>query len=197
MEVAQNGLRDPPQPLQGPTMITPNPIDSGKRSFRSRFLNRSTVLAFAAGAAVAAAIGVSAQGLTMGGWHHGSMMDGTHSAAEVNAHVDHMLKHFYVEIDATEAQKAQIAPLVKQAVNDLLPLQTQAHTAHQHAMDALSQATLDRGALEAARVEHLQLADQASKRLVQLMGDVGDVLTPTQRKALSDHLQHLHGMKHS
>jgi Spy/CpxP family protein refolding chaperone len=64
-------------------------------------------------------------------------------------------------------------------------------------MDALSQATLDRGALEAARVEHLQLADQASKRLVQLMGDVGDVLTPTQRKALSDHLQHLRGMKHS
>src|ERR1700692_341110 len=145
MEVAQNGLRDPPQPLQGPTMITPNPIDSGKRSFRSRFLNRSTVLAFAAGAAVAAAIG---------GWHHGSMMDGTHSAAEVNAHVDHMLKHFYVEIDATEAQKAQIAPLVKQAVTDLLPLHTQAHAAHQHALDALSQATLDRSALEAARVEH-------------------------------------------
>jgi hypothetical protein len=29
------------------------------------------------------------------------------------------------------------------------------------------------------------------------MGDVGDLLTPTQRKALSDHLQRLHGMKHS
>jgi hypothetical protein len=25
----------------------------------------------------------------------------------------------------------------------------------------------------------------------------GDVLTPTQRKALSDHLQHMHGLKHS
>jgi hypothetical protein len=47
----------------------------------------------------------------MGGWHHGSIMDGTHSAAEVNEHVDHMLKHFYVEIDATDAQKAQIGPL--------------------------------------------------------------------------------------
>jgi Spy/CpxP family protein refolding chaperone len=108
-----------------------------------------------------------------------------------------MLKHFYVEIDATDAQKAQIGPLVKQAATDLLPLHTQAHAAHQHALDALSQATVDRSALEAARVEHLQLADQASKRLVQLMGDVGDVLTPAQRKALSDHLQHLHGMKHS
>jgi Spy/CpxP family protein refolding chaperone len=178
-------------------MTTPNPMNPGKRSFRSLLFNRSTILSFVAGAAVAVAIGVSAQVAAMGGWHHGSMLDGTHSAAEVNAHVDHMLKHFYVEIDATDAQKAQIGPLVKQAVNDLLPLHTQAHSAHQHALDALSQATLDRGALEAARVEHLQLADQASKRLVQLMGDVGDVLTPIQRKAFSDHLQQLHGMKHS
>jgi len=35
-----------------------------------------------------------------------------------------MLKHLYVEIDATDAQKAQITPLVKQAVSDLLPLHT-------------------------------------------------------------------------
>ena len=42
---------------------------------------------------------------------HGMMMDGTPSAADVSAHVDHMLKHLYVETDATEAQKAQIAKL--------------------------------------------------------------------------------------
>ncbi|HME37978.1 MAG TPA: periplasmic heavy metal sensor [Steroidobacteraceae bacterium] len=177
-------------------MTTPNQINPDKPSFRSSLFNRSTVLAFVAGAAVAVALGVSAQG-AMGGWHHGSMLDGTHSAAEVNTHVDHMLKHFYVEIEATDAQKSQISPLVKQAVNDLLPLRTQASTAHQLAMNALSQETLDRGALETARAQHLQLADQASKRLVQLMGDVGDVLTPAQRKTLLDHLQHLHGMNHS
>jgi len=178
-------------------MTTPNPTTPGKRSFRDLVFNRSTVLAFVAGAAVATAVGVSAQVAAMGGWHHGSMLDGTHSTAEVNAHVDHMLKHFYVEIDATDAQKAQIGPLVKQAVNDLLPLRAQAQSAHQRAMDALTQPTLDRPALEAVRAEHLQLADQASKRLVQLMGDVGEVLTPVQRKALADHLQHLHGMQHS
>jgi periplasmic protein CpxP/Spy len=186
-----------PQPLKGLTMATPNPINPGKRSLRSRLFNRSTILAFVAGAAVAVGVGVGAQGAGMGAWHHGSMMDGTHSAADVNAHVDHMLKHFYVEIDATDAQKAQIDPLVKQAVNDLLPLQTQLQSAHQQVMDALSQTTVDRGSLEAARVEHLQLADQASKRIVQLMADVGDVLTPTQRKALADHWQHMHAMKHS
>jgi hypothetical protein len=29
---------------------------------------------------------------------------------------------------------------------------------------------------------------------VQLLGDVGDVLTPTQRNALATHLEQLHGM---
>ncbi len=119
-------------------MTTSDPLNPGKRSFRSLLFNRSTILSFVAGAAVAVAVGVSAQVTAMSGWHHGSMMDGTHSAAEVSAHIDHMLKHFYVEIDATDAQKAQIGPLVKQAVNDLLPLHSQAQTAHQHAMDALS-----------------------------------------------------------
>jgi periplasmic protein CpxP/Spy len=132
----------------------------------------------------------------MSRWHQG-MMDGTHSAAEVSAHVDHMLKHFYVEVDATDAQKAQIGPLVKQAVNDLMPLHSQFQSAHSQAMQALEQPTVDRASLEAARAEHLQLADEASKRIVQLFGDVGDVLTPAQRKALAEHLEHLHGMPHS
>ena len=86
---------------------------------RRRLFDRHTLLAFAAGIAVTLGAGLSAGAVAMGGWHHGSVMDGTPSVAEVNAHVDHMLKHFYVEVDATEAQKAQIGPLVKQTVDDL------------------------------------------------------------------------------
>jgi hypothetical protein len=44
------------------------------------------------------------------------------------------------------------------------------------------------------RQQHLQLADQASKRLSQLIGDVGDVLTPAQRQALVAHLDKMHAM---
>jgi periplasmic protein CpxP/Spy len=161
-----------------------------------RLFSRYTAVAFLAGAALVAGVGALARGEAMSGWHHG-MMDGTHSAAEVSAHVDHMLKHFYVEVDATDAQKAQIGPLVKQAVNDLIPLRSQAQSAHSHAMQALQQPTIDRAALEAARAEHLQLADVASKRIVQLIGDVGDALTPAQRKALTEHLEQLHGMPRS
>jgi len=155
--------------------------------------NRTTLIAFVAGAALTGGVGAVASGMGMGGWHHGMMMDGKHSAADMSAHVDHVLKHLYVEIDATDAQKAQIEPLVKQAVSDLLPLHAQLRAAHDQAMQGLTQATVDRSSLEAARVAHLQLADQASKRIVQLIGDVGEVLTPTQRNALAAHLQKLHG----
>ncbi len=170
---------------------------TGAPSLRRLLFNRYTLAAFVAGAALAAGVGVSALGNGMSGFHHGMMMDGTHSAADVSAHVDHMLKHFYVEIDATDAQKAQIGPLVRQAVDDLMPLHSQLHAAHTHALQALTQTTVDRGSLEAARVEHLQLADRASKRITQLMADVGDVLTPPQRKALADHLEQMHGAPHS
>ncbi len=153
---------------------------------RRRLFDRRTLLAFAAG--------LSAAAVARGGWHHDSVMDGTHSIAEVNAHVDHLLKHFYVEVDATETQKAQIGPLVKQAVDDLLPLHTQLRATRTQAAQALTQTTVDRASLEAVRPQHLQLAEQASKRMSQLLGDVGDVLTPEQRHALIAHLDRMHAM---
>jgi periplasmic protein CpxP/Spy len=175
--------------MNDPTPTTPSTPPA------RRLFSRYTAVAFLAGAALVAGVGGLARSEAMSG-HHG-MMDGTHSAAEVSAHVDHMLKHFYVEVDATDAQKAQIGPLVKQAVNDLMPLHSQLQSARSHAMQALEQPTIDRASLEAARAEHLQLADAASKRIVQLLGDVGDVLTPAQRQALAEHLEHLHGSPHS
>jgi Spy/CpxP family protein refolding chaperone len=161
---------------------------------RRRLFDRRTLLAFAAGIAVTLGAGLSAGAIAMGGWHRGSVMDGTHSVAEVNAHVDHMLKHFYVEVDATEAQKAQIGPLVKQTVDDLLPLNTQIRASRAQAELALSQTIVDRASLEAVRQQHLQLAEQASKRLSLLIGDVGDVLTPAQRLSLIAHLDRMHAM---
>jgi Spy/CpxP family protein refolding chaperone len=104
-----------------------------------------------------------------------------------------MLKHLYVEIDATDAQKAQITPLVKQAMNDLLPMHDQLQAAHTQAIESLTMNPVDRSALEAARAAHLQLADQASKRLVQLIADVSDTLTPAQRNSLAAHLKQMHG----
>jgi periplasmic protein CpxP/Spy len=158
---------------------------------RGARFSRMTFALVIAGATLVGGVAALANGTGMCGWHHG--MSGTHSAADVTAHVDHVLKHLYVEIDATDAQKAQITPLVKQAVNDLLPLHTQLQAAHTQAIQGLTASPVDRAALEASRVAHLQLADQASKRLVQLMADVSDVLTPAQRSAFAAHLKQMHG----
>ena len=146
--------------------------------------NRNTIAAFLLGATLVAGAGAYAVD------RHLSM----HSAADPAAHVDHMLKHLYVEIDATDAQKAKIDPLVKQAMQDLMPMHTQLHTAHVQALQMLTQPTIDRAALEASRAQNMQLADQASKRLVQLIADVGDVLTPAQRQKLADHFSKMHSM---
>jgi Spy/CpxP family protein refolding chaperone len=158
---------------------------------RRPLFSRMAIAFVIAGATLVGGVAALANGTGMCGWHHG--MSGTHSAADVTAHVDHMLKHLYVEIDATDAQKAQITPLVKQAVSDLMPLHTQLQAAHTQAIQGLTASPVDRAALEASRVTHLQLADQASKRLVQLMADVSDVLTPAQRSALAAHLKQMHG----
>jgi len=175
-------------------MNTPSePTPSARSRFRTLF-NRQTVFAFLAGAGLVGGIGAAA---AANSWHHGMMMmHGTESPEDMAAHIDHVLKHLYVEIDATDAQKAKIGPLVQQAASDLLPLHTQFQAAHVQVVQGLTQPTVDRAALEAAREAHLQLADQASKRIVQLLGDVGDVLTPTQRNALATHLEQLHGMPH-
>jgi periplasmic protein CpxP/Spy len=163
------------------------PSPSGRPLF-----SRMTLAIIVAAATLVGGVAALANGTGACGWHHGSMMS-DHNAADVSAHVDKMLKHLYVEIDATDAQKAQITPLVKQAVNDLLPLHAQLQAAHTQALQGLTMSPVDRTALEAARVTHLQLADQASKRLVQLMADVSDLLTPAQRDALAVHLKQMHG----
>jgi len=174
--------------------MTSPETNSKPPTVRRSLFSRYTLIAFVAGAATT--VGAVALAATAGMHHmmHSVVMaDGTVDPAAASAHVDHVLKHLYAEIDATDAQKTQIGPLAKQALTDLMPLHSQLLTAHSHLKQALEQPTIDRAALESGRAELLQAADQASKRLVQLVGDVGDVLTPEQRKGLAAHLQQLHG----
>jgi Spy/CpxP family protein refolding chaperone len=162
-----------------------------------QFRTASAVVALFAAAALAAAALAAGTGALASGTgmsSHAGMMGGPQAAADMSAHVDHMLKHLYAEIDATDAQKAQIEPLVRQAFSDLAPLHSQLHSSHTRLVQALTQTPVDRTSLESVREEHLQLADQASKRFMQLVADVSDVLQPAQRKALADHLEHMHGM---
>jgi Spy/CpxP family protein refolding chaperone len=172
--------------MKGLTMTTLSPRSGAVRSLLTRY----TLIAFVAGAALATGVGVLAQNATS--MHHGLMMGAGQSPADFSAQMQHGLKHLYVDIDATDAQKAQIDPLVKQAMSDLQSLHAQMQSSQSQVTQALLQSPVDRAALEAARAAHLQLADQVSRRFVQLIADVGDVLTPPQRQAFAAHVAKMH-----
>ena len=159
---------------------------------RRALFTRYTLLAFLTGAAVVAGAGTLARAQGISGWHHAMMMGASQNSADFSSQMEHGLQHLYVDLQATDAQKAQIDPMVKQAISDLQSLHAQQPAPLTQVTQALAQTPVDRSALEAARVAHLQLADQASRRLVQLVADVGDVLTPPQRKIFADHLAKMH-----
>jgi periplasmic protein CpxP/Spy len=141
---------------------------------------RRITLATLAGG-VAAGIGFKAFGH---GRHHGY---GRIDPADLDRHVDRMLKHFYVEIDATDAQKQRLDPIVRQAAKDLAPMRENLHAARKEAIGLLSQDRVDLAALEALRVKQIGLADEASRRLTRAITEAAEVLTPEQRKELAAH----------
>jgi len=175
------------------TMQTPQPSASREEKPRRRFFRRAAIAA--AIAAVAAGIGARAlaQGGGHWGWHRAGFMGDQLDPAKLEEHLDRMLKHLYVEVDATDAQRLQLAPIVKSAARDLLPVRTKIHEARRQAVQLLSQDTVDRAALEALRAEQLQLIEQASRRLTQALADVADVLTPEQRQSLAARIGRWHG----
>ena len=104
-------------------------------------------------------------------------------------HLDRMLKHMYVEIDATDAQKQKLDPIAKQAAKDLQPLREKRQDARRKSVELLSADKIDRGAIEKARAESMRAADAASKRFTQALTDIAEVLTPEQRKTLAARMQ--------
>ena len=159
---------------------------------RRRLFKRMVIAALLGGIAITAGAAAFAQDAGFVGWHHGSAT----TAQAMSAHADKFLQHVYIEIDATPAQQAQLDPIVKQAVTDLMPLHNQVHDFHTQALALLSADRVDRAAIETMRAEHLRAADQASRRIAQLLGDVADVLTPAQRKALAARIAEHHAEMH-
>jgi periplasmic protein CpxP/Spy len=159
---------------------------------RRRFLKGAAIATAVAGIATAVGLRTFAEGAGPHGWHRAGFMGGPIDPAKLDEHVDRMLKHLYVEIDATDAQKQQLAPIVHGAARDLLPLRTQFQDGRRQAVALLSADTIDRGALETLRAHQLQLAEQVSQRFTQAIADVADVLTPAHRKQLAQRIGRWH-----
>jgi len=128
--------------------------------------------------------------------HAGRSGHGPIDPQRLEEHVGRALKHFYVEIDATEEQKQKLDPIVRQAARDLLPLRDTFQGARQRALALLGAPAIDREALESLRRQQLEAADGASRRFTQAIADVAEVLTPDQRRTLAERVQRHRGGWH-
>ncbi len=106
--------------------------------------------------------------------------------AFVDAHADRMIRHLAVEIDATTEQQDKLRAIMRSAVKDLLPVREKMMAARVAGRELLTQATVDRAALEKLRADQIATHEAVSKQLVQVIADAADVLTPEQRRKVMD-----------
>lgn len=150
---------------------------------------RAALLGFAGGAALAAGVAALAADGGISAMHHTT---GPVPQADMAAHIDKVCQQLYVEVDATDAQKSSLDPIFKQAAADLLPMFQQLHTGHAHVMNLLAAPSIDRTALEQASAAQVAVHDQIAQRMIRLMEDGSNVLTPDQRLQLVSRLtQHM------
>lgn len=161
---------------------SPTGPNTSRRRGRSWLLVATVALASAlTGAAASRAVGQHA-------WHSPDFMGAPFDPARIEDGADRAVRHLAIEIDATTDQQEKLRAIVKGAVKDLLPMREKALAARQRARVLLIQPTIDRAAMEALRAEQMALAEAASKRFVQTLGDAGEVLTPEQRHKIDDRL---------
>jgi periplasmic protein CpxP/Spy len=121
-------------------------------------------------------------------WHGPSFMGPPFDPARAEDRADRAVRHLAIEIDASNDQQDKLRGIVRGLVQDLLPMREKATAARERGRTLLTQPSIDRAAIEALRAEQMALADGASRRLAQALGDAADVLTPEQRRKLDERL---------
>ena len=124
-----------------------------------------------------------------GGWHTRSYGRGHrfgHSRSSIEQ-VEDVAKLILEEIDATESQQERVERIVDDVVSELQDLADQHHRNHKALHEQFEAPKIDREAMEAIRKDEIQLADTASKRILNALADVGEVLSPEQRQELMNH----------
>jgi periplasmic protein CpxP/Spy len=105
-------------------------------------------------------------------------------AASAEERADRIIRHVAIELDATNDQQEKLRAIIKDAVKDLLPVREKSLSVRQRAQVLLTQPTIDRVGMETLRAEQMALADAASKRVTQALGDAAEVLSSEQRRKL-------------
>jgi Spy/CpxP family protein refolding chaperone len=172
-----------------PEIGTQDMAATPRRGGKGRMALLAVVVALVAG--TAGSLGTSALSYAEAPWQAG-FMDGPVDLAQIDNHVERMMKHLAVEADATQEQQGKLIAIAQSAVKDLLPLREKVRADHGRAIELFSAASVDRIAIEKLRADHVGLADAATKRIAQALGDAAEVLTPEQRRTLVERISSWH-----
>lgn len=144
-------------------------------------------------AAVAAAFSVRAQAhdaMGYGGGAGSPMMLFGGPPARVGHAVDRLLEG----LNASEAQRSRIKQIATAATADLKAQRDAAHALHERALQVVTAPSIDAEAAEALRQQMSALHDQASRRTLEAMLDIANLLTPEQRAVLGERIRQRHAM---
>jgi Spy/CpxP family protein refolding chaperone len=171
-------------PSQGPAAA-----GKSRRFGAGRMALLAAAVALAAG--TAGSLATSSFGYADDPWRP-AFMDGQIDPAEAGKHVERVIKHLAVEVDATPDQTAKLVAIAQAAIKDLLPLRDKVQADRRQAVELFSATTIDRAAIEKLRADHVGLAETASKRIAQAIADAADVLTADQRRTLVERISAWH-----
>ncbi|WP_181161217.1 Spy/CpxP family protein refolding chaperone [Labrys okinawensis] len=134
------------------------------------------------GGAMAAGIALGAGGLAAaavmggGGWHHGPRLE----------RIQNFVRMSLDSVAATSEQEAKVHDIIAAAYTDLAPKPEDRAAFRKQAVDLLRAPTIDKAAVEKLRSDFVARTDAKSKRFVEAVLSVADVLTPEQRAKLAD-----------
>lgn len=164
------------------TDITPTGDEHGKKR-RWRWTRRAM---FGSGIALAlagtGAFFSHAQPRHHGWGHHGG---GAMDAESATEWAQLMTRQALRRVDATPEQEARIQAIIGGTLKELLPLRDEARLARRESLQLLAAPTIDRAAMEKLRAGQIAVHEQASKRVMQAVLEVAEILKPEQREQLT------------
>ena len=108
------------------------------------------------------------------------------------AHVGEAAEWMLGKVDATAQQTTEVQRILDGSVEPMMELARQ-HRGHRDALiEILSAPEIDRERLEEIRLKEVQVADAASRRLLETFADAADVLSPKQRRGLAERASRHH-----
>ena len=117
-------------------------------------------------------------------WH--AMTPGKLTPEETAAMVERKVNRVLSHVDATEEQKTKVSAIAKAAAADLTKLGITPGEGRSKFLQLFRADKVEPDAIEALRAEQSTKWDAATKRIAQAVAEAAQVLTPEQRRELTE-----------